>query len=148
MKRRGFCHCWQKLLICKSTSLSIFRLENTRLLTMSIYSYKVEAIHFGKLINRPTYSFTTSTLKVYFCSYFVFIFGLFKQNLIGQWCGSVSRVVASNTRGPWFKSRLWKNLYWTMFAVNCTEKTKKRPGMNGPFKKIFLYKYRLQVDAS
>ena len=52
----------------------------------------------------------------------------------GSGCGSVGRAVASNTRGPWFKSSHWQtfisDIYW--FTVNCLEKTKikkKRPGM-------------------
>ena len=39
VKFRGFCHCWQILLICKGTSLFICQLQNTRTLTMSISVY-------------------------------------------------------------------------------------------------------------
>ena len=39
----------------------------------------------------------------------------------GQWlCGSVDRAVASNTRGPWFKSSHWQKFIYIehMFTVN------------------------------
>ena len=41
-------------------------------------------------------------------------------------CGSVGRAVVSDTRGPQFKSSYMHNLYWTIFAVNCIEKTKNK----------------------
>ena len=34
-------------------------------------------------------------------------------------CGSVGRAVASDTRGPWFKSSHQRNSYMNMFTVNC-----------------------------
>ena len=52
----------------------------------------------------------------------------------GSVCGSVGRAVASDTRGPQFKSShlqtFISDIY--LFTVNCIEKTKikkKRPGM-------------------
>ena len=34
-----------------------------------------------------------------------------RKIIIGSGCGSVGRVVTSNTRGPWFKSSYRQNLY-------------------------------------
>ena len=34
-----------------------------------------------------------------------------RKIIIGSGCGSVGRVVTSNTRGPWFKSSYQQNLY-------------------------------------
>ena len=51
---------------------------------------------------------------------------------MGSGCGSVGRAVASDTRGPRFKSSHWQNYIEHLFTVNCIEKTKirkKRPGM-------------------
>ena len=47
-------------------------------------------------------------------------------------CGSVSRAVASNSRGPWFESS-----HWQKFTINRIEKTKinKKEARNGPFLK-------------
>ena len=68
--------------------------------------------------------------------------------LSGSGCGSVGRVVASITRGPWFESSLGKNLFMLnifVYCQLCIEKTKikkKRPGMahflkhEWPFKNI------------
>ena len=53
------------------------------------------------------------------------------SNIQGSGCGSVGRVIASDPRGPWFKSSHWQKLYWT-YTINCIEKTKikkKRPGL-------------------
>ena len=53
----------------------------------------------------------------------------------GSGCGSVSRAVASNTRGPRFKSSHRQKLIFIehLFTVNCILKRrkmkKKRPGM-------------------
>ena len=50
-------------------------------------------------------------------------------NPLGSGCGSVGRMVASDSRGPQFESSHCKNLHCT-FTVNCIEKTKiknKRP---------------------
>ena len=49
-------------------------------------------------------------------------------------CGSIGRVVASDTRGPRFKSSHLANFYKEIYLsiVNCVEETKmkkKRPGM-------------------
>ena len=33
------------------------------------------------------------------------------NNGLGNGCGSVGRAVACNTRGPWFESIYWQNLY-------------------------------------
>ena len=52
--------------------------------------------------------------------------------ILGNGCGSISRAVASDTRGPRFKSSHRQTLYWILFTVNCTENTKikkKRPEM-------------------
>ena len=43
---------------------------------------------------------------------------------VGSSCGSVGRAVASDTRGPRFEFSHWQILYWTLFTVNCIEKTK------------------------
>ena len=58
----------------------------------------------------------------------------------GSGCGSVGRAVASDTRGPWFESSHWQYLYWTLFTVNCTEKTtiKKKEARNGPLKNLAI----------
>ena len=52
---------------------------------------------------------------------------------MGSGCGSVGRVVASNTRDPWFKSsHRQKFSYIEHLFTLCIEKTKikkKRPGM-------------------
>ena len=67
------------------------------------------------------------------------IFCLERISVFGQWlCGSVGRVVASNTRGPRFESSHRQNLfiYWTfVFCQLCIEKTKikKKMAGNGPF---------------
>ena len=52
----------------------------------------------------------------------------------GSGGGSVGRAVASNSRGPWFKSSHWQKLYWT-FTVNCIwkDKNKEKEAGNGPF---------------
>ena len=42
-----------------------------------------------------------------------------QRNNMGSGCGSVGRVVASDTRGSWFESRHPQILYWTLFIVNC-----------------------------
>ena len=57
-----------------------------------------------------------------------------KNLQIGQWCGSVGRAVASNSRGPQFKSSHRQKLYWT-FTVSCIERTKikKKEAGNCPF---------------
>ena len=51
----------------------------------------------------------------------------------GSGCGSVSRAVAYNSRGPRFESSHRQNLHRT-FIVSCIEKTKKRLGMAHFFK--------------
>ena len=59
----------------------------------------------------------------------------------GSGCGSVGRAVASNSRGPWYKSRHWQKIYIEHFIVNCIEKTKikkKRPGRAHLKKDILL----------
>ena len=52
-------------------------------------------------------------------------------------CGSVDRAVASNTRGPWFKSSHRKNFIEHLPTVKCIEKTKikEKEDVNGPLKK-------------
>ena len=50
---------------------------------------------------------------------------------LGSGFGSVGRAVASDTRGPQFKSSHRRN-FIHVFTINCIEKTKikkKRPGM-------------------
>ena len=45
-----------------------------------------------------------------------------QSSMDGQWCGTVGRAVASDTRGPQFESRHWQNLYIEhLFTVNCVE---------------------------
>ena len=59
------------------------------------------------------------------------------QKIVGSSCGSVGKAVASDSRGPRFKSSHSQNLCWPL-TVNCIEKTKikkKRPGMAHFFKK-------------
>ena len=54
-----------------------------------------------------------------------------KNTQSGSGCGSVGRVVASDTRGPRFESAHQKTFYY-LSSVNCIEKTnikKKGPGM-------------------
>ena len=56
---------------------------------------------------------------------------------MGSGCGSVGRVVASNSRGPQFESSHWQHFILNII-VNCIEKTKikkQRPGMAHFFKK-------------
>ena len=51
---------------------------------------------------------------------------------LGSGCGSVGRVVASNTRGPRFESSNRQDFIMNIFTVNCwkvEKKRKKRPGM-------------------
>ena len=43
---------------------------------------------------------------------------------MGCGCGSVGRVVASDTGGPRFESRHQQNLYRILFPVNFIEETK------------------------
>ena len=60
----------------------------------------------------------------------------------GQWCGSVGRAVASDSRGPRFESSHWKKCIFNIFTVNCVEKMKnkeKEAGI-GPFFKTEAYK--------
>ena len=60
---------------------------------------------------------------------------------MGQWCGTVGRAVASNTRGPRFESSHRQIL--DKLSVNCIEKTKKwKEAGNGPFL-TFLGMYML-----
>ena len=50
-------------------------------------------------------------------------------------CGSVGRLLTSDTRGFRFESSHWQNLYRTMFTAKCIEKTKsiEKEAGNGPF---------------
>ena len=52
---------------------------------------------------------------------------------MGNGFGPVDRAVSSNTRGPRFESSHRQNLYWTLFSVNCIEKTKIK-GLKRPIK--------------
>ena len=71
-------------------------------------------------------------------SFFFFLkFGSSKGTIVasvGSCCGSVGRAVASNSRGPQFKSSHRQKLYWT-FTVSCIERTKikKKEAGNCPF---------------
>ena len=50
----------------------------------------------------------------------------------GSGCGSVGRVVTSDTRDPRFESSHWRTFSEQLFTVNSVEKSKikkKRPGM-------------------
>ena len=53
---------------------------------------------------------------------------------MGSSCGSVGRAVVSNTRGPRFEYSHRQILNWTLFTVNCIEKTKlkKKRGREWP----------------
>ena len=47
---------------------------------------------------------------------------------MGSGCGSVGRAVASDTRGLWFESSHWQNLYIyivNLLTVNCEFKRQK-----------------------
>ena len=57
---------------------------------------------------------------------------------MGSYRGWVGRTVASNTRGPRIASSHQQILYWTLFAVNCIDKTniKKKEAGNGQFLKL------------
>ena len=75
-----------------------------------------------------------------FCK-IVFLF--LGTSLLGSGCSSVGRAVASDTRGLRFESSHQQTfLYWTLFTVNCLEKTKikkKRTGMAHFYKKTSIY---------
>ena len=65
----------------------------------------------------------------------------------GSGCGSVSKAVASETRGPWLESPHQRSSYWTLLIVNCIEKTKikkKRPGMPHFFNTYFVFNSNVQ----
>ena len=65
----------------------------------------------------------------------------------GSGCVSVGKVVASDTRGPWFESRHRQSFYWILFTVNWSEKTKvkkKRPGMSNLKKELKDNSHTLQ----
>ena len=59
------------------------------------------------------------------------------NNHVGQWCGSVGKAVASDTRGPWFESHHRQSLYWILNTVYCQlywkDKYKEKGAGNGPF---------------
>ena len=83
-------------------------------------------IHLGILVNHYPPSATQWRLLTQTGSFFASLCP-FKQEKEGSGCGSVGRAVASNTRGPQFKSSHRQNLYWTfvyLFTINCIEKTK------------------------
>ena len=58
----------------------------------------------------------------------------------GQWLWLFGRAVASDTKGPRFKSSHRQNLYWTLFTTNCIENSKinENEAGNGPFFKKSL----------
>ena len=56
--------------------------------------------------------------------------------MMGSGCGSVGRVVASNTRGPRIEYSHRQNFIMNMFTVEKTKIKKKEAG-NGPFKKYW-----------
>ena len=69
-----------------------------------------------------------------------------------QWlCGSVGRVVASDTRGPRFESSHWQKLFILNICVLSTvciekdENKEKRPGMAHFLKKSY-FKHSLVLD--
>ena len=57
---------------------------------------------------------------------------------MGSYRDWVGGTVASNTRGPRIASSHQQILYWTLFAVNCIDKTniKKKEAGNGQFLKL------------
>ena len=59
------------------------------------------------------------------------------SKLKGSGCGSVSRAVASDSRGPRFESRHRQKFKLNIFTVSCVERTKikKKEAGKGPFKK-------------
>ena len=64
----------------------------------------------------------------------------------GSGCGSVGRVVASNTRDPWFESS-----HRQKFILNVNfrkDKNQQKRGRNGPFLKKNLIKYFVQFVGS
>ena len=67
------------------------------------------------------------------------VYGLVVGIILGiqNGCGSVGRVVASDSRGPWFESNYRQKFYWT-FTVSCVEKTtiKHKDAGNRPIFKI------------
>ena len=71
-------------------------------------------------------------MKIYFTCYINNLKTTHKQNNENDsGCGSVGRVVASDTRGLQFESSHRQN-FIHVFTINCIEKTKlkkKRPGM-------------------
>ena len=44
---------------------------------------------------------------------------------MGSGCGSVGRVVASDTNGPWFEPCHWQ-MFKHLFTVNCVLKRRKK----------------------
>ena len=51
-----------------------------------------------------------------------------KKSFLDSGCASVGRVVASDTRGPRFKSGHQQTLHY-LYTVNCIEKTKIKKKM-------------------
>ena len=56
------------------------------------------------------------------------------EQVLGSSGGSVGRVVASDTRDPWFESRHWVNLIYQLYnlSVENTKIKKKRPRIVHP----------------
>ena len=73
------------------------------------------------------------------------------QNLhfLSSGCCSVGRAVATETRGPRFKSSHLQNLYWNLFTIDCIEKTKikKIEAGNGSLKNKTLRSYLIQKST-
>ena len=60
----------------------------------------------------------------------------YEEKTLGSDCRSVGRVVASDTRGPFFKSMHHQNFTMNKFAVNCCKgEIKNKEAGKGPFLK-------------
>ena len=50
------------------------------------------------------------------------------SSMLGSGCGTVGRVVASDTRDPWFESQHWQKFICQLFYLEKTKIMKQRPG--------------------
>ena len=64
-----------------------------------------------------------------------------KESILGSGGGSVGREVASDTRGPRFKSRNWQNVIYQLYNQNTEETKIKKKGREWPIFKIVLAKH-------
>ena len=69
---------------------------------------------------------------------------------MGSGFGSVGRAIASNTKGPWFKSsHRQKFIYLLNICLQSTvywkDENKEKEGGNGPFKKNYSKMYYLRL---